>query len=240
MKRVFLKNVIVGLCGALLSYAFWLTRPDWDPEMRFWRAVGDASLLLLYLALVVGPLARLWPRAGRLLVLRRELGIWFGVLALVHTVLILDGWARWDVMRFLGYEFIPELGYLVRLEPGFGLSNLIGLVAMFLTLLLMATSTDWATSRLGTGSWKLLQIYGAYTVFYLVALHTAYFLFIHYTQHFHRLAPPNPNWFRYPFLALTALVIGLQVAGYVKTVRQQRKQASGRAGGQPKARLRHP
>lgn len=223
MKTLLLRNAFVGFCGLALTYGFWLTRPDWDPEMRFWRAVGDASLMLLYLALGVGPLARLWPRVGRLLVIRREFGVWFGILALAHTLLILDGWARWDAMRFLGYEFVPELGYLVRLEPGFGLSNLVGLVAMLITVLLMATSTDWAMRTLGGTSWKVLQLFGAYTVFYLVALHTAYFLFIHYTQHFHRLAPPNPNWFRYPFVVLTALVILLQVAAFVTTVVRQRR-----------------
>ncbi len=222
MKRLLLKNGAVGLIGVALTYGFWLSRPEWDPEMRFWRAVGDASLMLLYAALVIGPLARLWPKAGRLLAYRRELGVWFGLLALAHTLLILNGWARWDVMRFLGYEFVPELGYLVRLEPGFGLSNLIGLAAVFLTLVLMATSTDWAVRTLGGGAWKFLQ-YSAYTVFYLVVLHTAYFLFLHYTQHFHRLAPPNPNWFRYPFIGLTLLVVLLQSSAFLKSVAQQRR-----------------
>jgi hypothetical protein len=81
--------------------------------MRFWRAIGDGSLLLVYAAPAVGPLTRLWPRAGRLVVIRWELGMWFGV-------------------------------------------------------------------------------------FHLVVLHTANFLFIHYPQHFHRLAPPIPPLFRYP------------------------------------------
>ena len=43
--------------------------------MRFWRAVGDGSLILLYLTLALGPVARFLPRAGVLLPYRRELGI---------------------------------------------------------------------------------------------------------------------------------------------------------------------
>jgi methionine sulfoxide reductase heme-binding subunit len=185
--------------------------------MRLWRAVGDAGLILLFLALVLGPLAKLWPQALRLLPYRRELGVWFGLFAFLHTLLVLNGWARWDALRFLGYEFVPQLGRVARLEPGFGLSNLLGLVAMLFTLVLMATSTDWAVRRLGGKAWKFLQL-SSYIVFYLSALHTAYFLFMHYTMSFHRQVPSDPNWFRWPFLALTLGVIALQVSAYMKRV----------------------
>lgn len=214
---ILLKNTATALLGALLSYGFWLTRPEWDPEMRLWRAVGDAGLILLFLALVLGPLAKLWPRALGLLPYRRELGVWFGLFALLHTLLVLNGWARWDALRFLGYEFVPQLGRVARLEPGFGLSNLLGLVAMIFALILMATSTDWAVRRLGGKAWKYLQL-SSYTIFYLSSLHTAYFLFMHYTMSFHRQVPSDPNWFRWPFLALTLGVIALQVGAYLKGV----------------------
>ena len=197
-----LKNAATALLGALLSYGFWLTRPEWDPEMRLWRAVGDAGLILLFLALALGPLARLWPRARGLLPYRRELGVWFGLFAVLHTLLVLNGWARWDALRFLGYEFVPELGRAARLVPGFGLSNLLGLVALLFTLVLMATSTDRAVRRLGARAWKFLQL-SSYLVFYLSALHTAYFLFMHYPMSFHRQVPADPNWFRWPFLAFS-------------------------------------
>lgn len=219
-----LRNAAAGGLGALFTYGFWLSRPEWDPEMRLWRAVGDAGLILLFLALAVGPLVKLWTGLGRvwLVLYRRELGVWFGFFALLHTLLVLNGWARWDARRFLGYEYVPQLGRLARLEPGFGLANLIGLVAMLMSSLLMVTSTDWAVRRLGSGAWKFLQ-YSAYTVFYLSALHSAYFLFMHYTESFHRAVPDTTNWFRYPFLALTLLVAILQTAAYCKGVTQRRQ-----------------
>lgn len=224
MGRVLRRRAIIGIVGVALTYLFWLSRPDWDGEMRFWRAVGDASLIFLYLALALGPTARLFPPAGELLSYRRELGIWFGVFAIFHTVLILNGWARWNVLRFLGYESVPELDRWVRLESGFGMANLLGLVAVLLTLPLMVTSADWALRALGGSAWKFLH-YGVYTIFYLVVLHTAYFLYIHYTLHFHRAPPPNANWFQIPFVALTALVLALQIGAFFKTVRQQRMRA---------------
>lgn len=216
------RHLVTGVIGCGLVYIFWLTRPEWSAEMRFWRAVGDGSFMLLIVTLALGPLSRLWPAAGRLVPWRRETGIWYGLLALGHTYLTLAGWARWDVMRFFGYEFIPELGRMARIEPGFGLANALGLVAACWTVLLVATSSDWALRLLGSSAWKWLQ-YGAYTTFYLVALHTFYFLFMHYTISFHREPPADPNWFRYPFVALTLAIPLLQLSAFLKTVGRHRQ-----------------
>jgi sulfoxide reductase heme-binding subunit YedZ len=226
-QSVVVRHALVGVVALVIAYGFWLTRPQWSAEMRFWRAVGDASFVLLLWTLLIGPLARHWAPVARLVPWRRETGIWFGLLALGHTLLTLHGWARWDVMRFLGYEFVPELGRYARLEPGFGLANLVGLIAMLLTLTLVATSSNWAIELLGGPAWKWLQ-YGAYIIFYLVALHTAYFLFMHYTPSFHRPTPPDPNWFRYPFLILALAVPALQVSAFVRTVIRN-KGASGKS-----------
>jgi sulfoxide reductase heme-binding subunit YedZ len=225
MHSLFRRHLLVGAVAVLLAVPFWYGRLDWDPEMRLWRAIGDSSALLLFATMSIGPLSRLWSRAARLVPWRRETGIWFGVTAFVHTALVWDGWARWDWMRLLGYEFVPQLGRLARLEPGFGLANLVGLVAVVLTLFLVATSSNWAIVRLGAAAWKWLQ-YGSYTVFYLVVLHSLYFLFMHYTVSFHRQMPDDPNWFRYPFLTLSLLVLLLQGAAFAVTVRRRARAAT--------------
>jgi len=85
-----------------------------------------------------------------------------------------------------------------------------------LAIPLMVTSADWATRALGASSWKFLH-YGAYTIFFAVALHTAYFLYIHYTMSFHRTVP-DPNWFQIPFAVPTGILIALQIGAFVKTV----------------------
>ena len=219
-NNVYLPHLLVGVIAILLALPFWYGRLDWDPEMRFWRAIGDSSFLLLIFTLSIGPLAKLWPTAGRLTPWRRETGIWFGLMASLHALLVWHGWARWDIWRFLGYEFIPELDRLVRLEPGFGLANLVGMVALIFTLVLVATSSARAVDYLGASAWKWLH-HSSYIVFYLVILHVAYYLFIHYTVSFHRRVP-EPNWFRYPFLILALLVPTLQALAFIKTVKQRR------------------
>ena len=210
------RNLIVGLIGAALIYIFWLARPQWSADMRFWRAVGDGSLILLYMGLALGPMARFVPRVGMLLPYRRELGIWFGIYAILHTIIILDGWVLWDFYQFMGYQYIPAIDQTVRMESGFGMANILGLMAVLIALPLMATSTDWATRALGASAWKFLH-YGAYTIFYAVALHTAYFMYIHYTMSFHRTVP-DPNWFQLPFAILTGILVSVQVGAFIKGV----------------------
>jgi sulfoxide reductase heme-binding subunit YedZ len=217
-----LRHLVIGLIAVALALPFWYGRLDWDPDMRFWRAVGDSSFLLLIFTMAIGPIAKQWPSTGRIVPWRRETGIWFGLMAFLHTFLVWKGWARWDIWRFLGYEFVPELNRLARLEPGFGLSNIIGMLAIFLTLVLVATSSNRAVKLLGSSAWKWVQ-YGSYTVFYLVVIHTLYFLFLHYTASFHRRVPETPNWFQYPFLFLILIIPVLQVLAFFKTVNQRRR-----------------
>lgn len=218
--RPLVRQVTVATASALVVLVFWLTRLEWDVAMRTWRAFGDAAIVLLFVTLAVGPGARLWRPLGRALPWRRETGIWSAVTALVHTILILNGWIRWDWGQFLGYELVPQLGRVARLEPGFGLANLIGLVALAWILVLAVTSSDRATRFLGPAAWKWLHS-GAYVVFYLAVLHTLYFLFMHFTLSFHRVPPPE-NWFRWPLLAMGLTVVGLQLAAFVTTVRRRR------------------
>ena len=176
------------------------------------------------MAMVLVPAASFFPLARVVLPYRRELGIWFGIFAITHTIIILDGWVLWDFYVFMGYQYIPAIDQTVRMESGFGMANILGLFAVIIALPLMATSTDWATRTLGAGAWKFLH-YSSYMIFYAVALHTAYFLYIHYTMSFHRTVP-DPNWFQIPFAILTAAVVALQIGAFVKSVTGQRRQPS--------------
>jgi methionine sulfoxide reductase heme-binding subunit len=237
--RLIGRHAAVAAAGAVLVALFWASRPQWDPEMRLWKAFGDAGFVLLAATLALGPLGRLSRHARRLLVWRRQTGTWFALLICVHAFLILNGWAQWELDRFLGYEFIPQLGRTARLEPGFGLANILGVVALLWTLILLATSSDRAARLLGGHGWKFLHT-SAYIVFWVATVHAAYFLFIHYTASFHRAVPP-PDWFRLPFVGLAATVLGLQGAAFVKTVIGARRARTTRAGsrrrdsGQPTA-----
>ena len=212
-RRRWFRHLVMALCSAGLVGVFWSTRSNWVAEMRLWKAVGDAAYVLLLASLALGPLTKLAPSTRSWLRWRRQIGIWFALTATLHAVLILNGWARWSLRRFLGYEFVPQLGREARLEPGFGLANLIGSAALVLAVVLAATSSDRALRRLGRPAWTWLHRL-AQTVLVLSLLHGSYFLFIHFTESFHKAPLANLDWFRIPFLAAGLAVIALQIAAF--------------------------
>lgn len=212
-QRRWHRHLVMALCSAGLVGVFWSTRANWVAEMRLWKAVGDASYVLLLASLTLGPLAKLAPQARSWLRWRRQIGIWFALTATLHAVLILNGWARWSLRRFLGYEFVPQLGREARLEPGFGLANLIGTTALILAIILAGTSSDRALRRLGRPAWTWLHRL-AQTILVLSLLHGSYFLFIHFTESFHKAPLANLDWFRIPFLTAGLAVIALQIAAF--------------------------
>lgn len=223
---------VLALAGALV-WAFWRSRMEWTADMRLWRAVGDAAFVLLSFTLATGPLAALWPRARRLLAWRRSFGVTAALAAALHAYLVWDGWALWSLRRLFGYQDLSEAGGPdnVLVDPGFGLANLVGIVALAWALLIAAISSDHALRLLGQRSWKFVQQF-AYVVFYLTGLHAAYFLFLHYELSLvnlvFRKGVPEPNWFRAWFVLIVVAVFVLQLAAFVRQVQRDRAQA-GRA-----------
>ena len=213
-----LRHISVAIIAAVGVLAFAESRGDWSPMHRWNRAVGDMSLLLVSLAMAVGPMARLWSWARRLLPWRREFGIWGTLLAVIHTLIILDGWVEWDLVRLFGYEIHPGLGQYVMVRHGLGLANVIGIMALIYSIILALSSNNWSQRRLGNSVWKFLQ-QSAYVLWALLVTHTLYFLYIHF-QDFH-LRVPEPNWLQMPFAALVLVVALLQVVAFWKTLRMK-------------------
>lgn len=234
-RRRWVRHLVVAMVSAALVGIFWMTRPNWVDEMRLWKAVGDAAYALLLATLTIGPLSKLVPSMRPLLRWRRQIGIWFALTASLHAFLILDGWARWSLRRFLGYEFIPQLGREARLEPGFGLANIIGSVALLIALVLAATSSDFALRRLGRPAWNWLHRL-TQTVLVLSLLHGGYFLFIHFTNSFHKAPLPNLDWFRLPFLAAGLVVVALQGTAFIRSVERADSEPVSPSSGQKRKR----
>jgi sulfoxide reductase heme-binding subunit YedZ len=214
------RHLLVIAFGALAVYLFWESRPDWSPMHRWNRSFGDASLVLIAVAMAIGPLARFWSAMRRAVPWRRELGIWGVVLMGVHTFIIFAGWFEWDLMRFFGFQFHPQLDRYVMVQHGFGLANLIGIVALFYGAILALTSNNYSQRVLGGAVWKFFQ-QGTYVLWMLIVLHTAYFLYLHF-QDFHR-PTPEPNWTQWPFVALVLGVLALQVLASWKVWRTRQR-----------------
>lgn len=213
------RHVLVALISLALVYAFAVVHGHWSPMHRWNRATADAALLLLTFTMAIGPGARLWPRLRGWIPFRRETGVYAVILALAHTAIILEGWVEWNFARLFGLEFHPTLASYVMVQHGFGLANLIGIVALAYGLVLMISSNDLSMRFLGGSAWKFLH--GSATVLWaLVVIHTAYFLFMHFLD-FHR-PTPDPNPLQWPFLGLVVLVLTLRSTAFIQTWRLKR------------------
>ena len=182
MKIILAKHGLVAIVTLILLVIVWQVNETWSPDMRLWKAFGGASFFLLWFALVLGPLAVLFTFATKLLPLRREIGIWFFLLSAVHGYLVLDGWVRWSLWEFFGYQYFAEVDMYLRVESGFGVANLAGTIALFFAFLLAATSFQRVIDRIGIRSWKWLHMF-VYVIFFLSAVHVVYYAFMHLTRH---------------------------------------------------------
>jgi len=212
------RHLIVLLLAVLGTYLFLVSRAEWSPMHRWNRALGDMSLVLVAISMSIGPASRLMPRFRSLIPLRRELGIHGVMLGIAHTVIILAGWVEWDLIRLFGYQLHPS-GVYIMLQHGFGLANVIGILALVYGIVLALSSSNWCQRKLGGTVWKFLQ-QSAYVLWMLIVVHTAYFMYLHF-QDFHRRVP-DPNWAQIPFAVLVSIVVILQLAAFLKTWKLRR------------------
>ena len=231
-KVIFLRHLSVAVFSALLVYLFYLSYsawgvevalfPDWGMDHPFWRAWAHAAFVLLFLVLILSPAATLWSPMKKFIPWRRELGIWFAVLSFGHGYAIWDRWARWDVARLFGFEYVEEVGGYILFRPEVGIMNMMGLIIAPMIILLAITSFDKVVKLLGVSSWKWLHNALIQVIFYVVMLRGVLYLF-----YFFQYSPPNwrvyPSiWFLYVFLGMAVFVVLLQACAFAKTIFQQR------------------
>jgi nitrite reductase/ring-hydroxylating ferredoxin subunit/DMSO/TMAO reductase YedYZ heme-binding membrane subunit len=138
---------------------------DW-PTLAM-DAYGTCAVLLLTVALSIGPLARLDRRFLPLLYNRRHLGVMTAVVATAHAQAVLD----W----YFSYSHIDPYVALLGADPGSGhLSGFpfipFGIVALLLLWVLAATSHDFWLTFLTPPVWKALHL-GIYAAYAAVVLH---------------------------------------------------------------------
>lgn len=173
-----------------------------------------AALVLLALALAIGPLARLEARFfGRLVTVRREIGVVGGLLALAHVVLSTRLHVKWQLPLFF---FNLKNGRIVELNDRVdGIANWLGLAALLLLVPILLTSNDRAERFLGAPGWKWLQSH-TYTLFALAAFHTAIFLQVAVKGR----ARPDSFWLVF-WLAVGGALL-LQSLAYAVTIARRR------------------
>ena len=221
-EALFGRHLLVASFGALLTYIFYKSYPQWGIDHAIWRSFAHTAFVLLVLSLILGPLAKLWRPFNRFISWRRELGFWFAVFALIHGYMIWKRWAVGDVMRLFGFEYFEQLSGYVLFRPEVGIMNMMGLMVLPMIIVLAITSSDRAVSFLSISSWKWLHSTLAHVIFYILVLRGILYFFFFFELTYPRMAQYPSVWFLYPFIGMALLVVLLQAAAFVKTVFRQR------------------
>lgn len=177
-----------------------------DFILRRWNlATAYVSLAFLALSLLIGPWNVLRARANPVSIdLRRDVGIWGGLLAIVHSAMGLFIHKQGGPARYFLYG--PDEPHRVPWRTDtFGLANFTGLGSTLLLLMLLAISNDIALRRLGTPRWKSLQRWN-YAAFVLMAVHA-----VAYQVLSQRVLPVV-----IVFAGVTLVVVATQFAGFVR------------------------
>jgi sulfoxide reductase heme-binding subunit YedZ len=169
------------LAGVMLAFGWllYITRDYSDVITRLSFASAWLALALLALTLAIGPWRTLRGKAPAVsLDLRRDIGIWAGMVGLFHAVVGQCVHLRGRPWLYYIYEKWRAMP--LRYDM-FGFSNYTGLAAAILLAVLLATSNDFYLRRLGNRKWKTLQrwsYWGAgfaslHTFGYLLGIETA-------------------------------------------------------------------
>lgn len=187
------------LIGSIIfSLIFYVLREPALPVIPFITLVsGYISFFLLAISLLLGPVNLILKRKNPVSTyIRRDIGIFGGILAVVHSVVGL-------FVHFTGRPwlyFVEENG-AVRLG-NFGLANYTGLFSTLIIILLLAISNNYSLRKLKAIKWKNLQRY-TYLMFVFALLHSI----------FYRLNANKEDLILYLYLPMFLLVLIFQVIG---------------------------
>ena len=128
-----------------------------DLRTRSSAATAYVALGCVALSLMLGPLNLLLGRANPVSAdLRRDLGIWGGVVGLAHAGVGLTVHLRGKMNQY----FLPapeaHSAFPLRMDA-FGVANDLGVLSGVVLLALLLVSSDVALRRLGTARWKRWQ-----------------------------------------------------------------------------------
>lgn len=195
---------------ALFGAVIWLALPARDPVWKSSMVTAYLGLAGLAATLLVGPVrAFAGFKTPVSYDLRRDVGIWSGVLSLFHVAIGWNVHLRGRPWLYLVYPRGSHHWFLVRHDL-FGFANETGLAAGVILAILLATSNDWALRRYRPAGWKRIQRW-SYPALGLVMLHGWLF---------QRIETRVWPWV-VVFLAIGMAAAGVQLAGLWR----RRKQA---------------
>lgn len=171
-RRLWRHHLPIGAIALVGGCLLYVTRPYPDVLTRLSFSSAYPALILLSVTLLVGPLKILTRhRVAISIDLRRDIGIWTGIVGLFHVGVGQCVHLRGRPWLYYIYENWQQKHFLPIRHDLFGLANYTGLIAVLILLALLATSNDVLLRKLGAPNWKQLQRLN-YACFVLTAIHT--------------------------------------------------------------------
>jgi sulfoxide reductase heme-binding subunit YedZ len=154
MRRV-RNHVALGAASLGGTWALFAAIASDDPVFRASIATAYVALGLLIITLAFGPYAALRGRRYPVSAdVRRDFGIWCGLVAIVHVVVGLQVHLRGKMWEY----FVHRVkGVVLPRIDAFGAANYTGLAAALILVALLATSNDASLRGLGTKRWRSLH-----------------------------------------------------------------------------------
>ena len=132
-------------------------------------ATGYTSIILLAATLMIGPMNLIKKRNNPVSSnLRRDIGIWCGIIGLVHVVIGIQVHMG-NIFLYFFKAVEGEDAFVLRKDL-FGAANYTGLVAALILLILLLLSNDISLKLLRPRRWKSLQRW-SYFFFALTLAH---------------------------------------------------------------------
>ena len=204
LPRIWRHHLPLLLLSFVSVAILYQTRPYPDVLSRASFATAYPALVLLSITLLIGPWNLLIRRPNPVSSdLRRDIGIWAGLLGILHA-----GVGQFVHLRgrpWLYYVYGPTEHHHGIRHDLFGLANYTGALGTLLLIMLLATSNDLSLRRFGTRTWKQLQRWN-YAIFVLVAVHSFAFQGVE-TQKLHWVLT---------VAACVFVALAMQIAGFLR------------------------
>lgn len=205
----------LGLFGFTLVgiFATYLYEPTSQLNDILSVGTGYVSLILLVITLSIGTLNLVLKRKNPVNVnFRRDVGVWCGITGLFHGLI---SFTLYNSGNLLSYFLTKSANGNYSFEFNLNaLSNLIGVLALLLMLVLLITSNNLSMRYLKGKSWKLVQRFN-YPLFILVVVHTIGYVVLNARESF----------FTFLLMALVIFTILAQLIGIIITVQRESIQA---------------
>lgn len=203
MQRI-TRHLGLLIASCVVGAAFYWVLGSASPIVRFSLASAYAGMFLLATTLTIGPWNKLHSRANPVSsYLRRDIGIWAGILGIVHVIVGLQ--VHMDGKFWLYFLPPPDATYHFPLRIDlFGLTNYAGLAAGLILFMLLTLSNNASLRALGAIRWKRLQRWN-YAVAALVVAHGVVY----------QLLEKRALGLVLLFGVAVTLAFGFQVAGFV-------------------------